>query len=794
LRNMENKLPFLRRVSKRFPLLTILVSGILLLVSVGAIFSAKFDTDVTRLIPENAEKTSLYFSLLEKFGGMEKAYIVLSSDRIMDHMQEIEDIAARVRALRIVKDVAWKISDETKAFLKDVYTRKAPLLLSPQEMQEFSQKLSPEGMQRELEKTKQRLSLPGNQEGLAMIDPLNLYEVFLPHLKFSDVSFDPGSGYFLTPDKKHLIMIVTPTGSPRDIAFSEQLVSSVEAVLAKYRSAGLTAELTGSHAITLHEASAMKREIVSNTLLSVVTVIIIFLVFFRSPKGLLYVMTPVVFAIVTTMGTALMIMGSLSEVTGAFAAMIVGLGIDLGIVLYVRYLINMEMYADPVERMDRSVEGVYRGVTTGVVTTALTFLPMVLSSFKGMRDLGLMTGIGMLVCWVFLFSLVSLSIKPSSGRFIEIGQLREIALYSHKRPFVIIMTALCSMLLALFFIPRIQVVGDITKLGTSDNKPRKVLEALKDNYIREQGTFITETSMEMEAALVRSVEIKEALAKDFENITAAGDILPPAIRQKQNLAALADIDTQKVIANFKKTASEKGFDVSGFHLFTEGLERMLRNRELLTQKDIGPIRDFLDRLLIYENDQWRIIVTGNLKQDRPQSVLSGYTFTGPLFIKQELLSILKKDTILISIVGLLLVNIVVYLDFRNLFHVMLCQAPVAISTICTLGIMGIAGISLNFMNAIVFVLLFGIGTDYTIYLLHRYLDDRDIGTTFMQTGKAVLVAGLSTIAGFGSIGFSSYKGLATMGQVAAIGASLCVILSLTLVPALLRLSEDRAKR
>ena len=75
---------------------------------------------------------------------------------------------------------------------------------------------------------------------------------------------------------------------------------------------------------------------------------LIFLVFFRSLKGLLYVMTPVVFAIITTMGIAILIIGSLSEVTGAFAGLIVGLGIDLGIVLYVRYLINLDIYANPI--------------------------------------------------------------------------------------------------------------------------------------------------------------------------------------------------------------------------------------------------------------------------------------------------------------------------------------------------------------------------------------------------------------------------------------------------------------
>ncbi len=794
MKTQGDKLPLVRVFAKKFPIITVLASAIAVLASVGVILGANFNADVTRLIPAHAPKTSLYFDLVEKTGGMDKAYIVFSSNRIMDHLKTIEEIGQEISSSPLVKNVSWKISGEAKAFLRDVYARKAPLLLSPAEMEEFTRKLSPEGIERELEKTRQRLSLPGTQEGLALIDPLNLYEVFLPHLKLSDVSFDTGSGYFLTPDKKNLIMILTPGGSPRDIAFSEKFIKSMESILEKHRAADLAAEITGSHAITLHEASAMKREIVMNTFNSLGSVMLIFFIFFRSLKGLLYVMFPVVTAMVMTLGVTLLFSNALSEVTGAFAGMLAGLSDDLGIVLYVRYLVTAEAGINPVERMDRTIKSVYRSITTGTLTTAVTFFLMVFSSFRGIRELGLLTGIGMLLCWLLLFTLASLTIKPSSGRFIEIRALRDIALYAYQKPLRIIFLFLFSTLALSFFIPRIQFLGDITKLGTDDNRPRQTFERLKDSYIKPEGVFITDKTMEMETALIKSVEIKEALAKDFEHITAAGDILPPRVRQEKNLSALAALDPQKVIHDFRRIAADKGFDIPSFRIFTEGLQTMLRNREMITLTDIAPIKEVLDRMLINEDDQWRIIVSGNLKKDVPLSALDGYIRTGPAFIKQELFSILKKDTALIGIIALIFVNIILFVDFRKVSLVLLCQAPVAVSILCTLGIMGMAGISLNFMNAIVFVLIFGIGTDYTVHLLHQYQAHKDIGTTFLQTGKAVLVAGLTTIAGIGSIGFSTYKGLATMGQVAAIGLTLAVLLSLTLIPALLRLNERRPLR
>jgi predicted RND superfamily exporter protein len=88
-------------------------------------------------------------------------------------------------------------------------------------------------------------------------------------------------------------MVLTPLKSPRDIAFSERLIRDLETILGKHTKAGLKAVITGSHAITLHEASVMKSEIVSNVVMSLLGVALIFLIFFRSLKGLLYVMLPV---------------------------------------------------------------------------------------------------------------------------------------------------------------------------------------------------------------------------------------------------------------------------------------------------------------------------------------------------------------------------------------------------------------------------------------------------------------------------------------------------------------------
>lgn len=789
---MRSHLPRIRSFTNRHPRATVAIAILVLLASIMVLTRARFDTDVTRLIPAHAEKTALYFDIASKTGDMEKAYLVFSGDGVKGHLRMIDAIGREVEALPSVRRVEWKITDEARTFLRDVFARKAPLLLLPKEMDEFLFRLSPAGMDRELGKTYRRLLLPGGQEALTRIDPLNLHEVFSPHLNMSDVSFDPLSGYFLAADGKKAVMIITPARPPRDVSFARDFVSAVESVVARYRIAGLDIRLTGSHAITLHEASAMKSEIIKNASASFAAVAVIFLLFFRSLSGLAYVMLPVLASIVATMGLAFAVTGALSEVTGAFAGLIVGLGIDVGIVLYARYLLNLEGCSDRTQCMDRSIAEVHRGITTGIVTTALIFFPMAFSSFRGLRELGILTGTGMILCWAFLLGVVSLVARPSGGRFVGIRFLGTLARVSAGRPVVVASTVLLLTALSLLFIPRIRVTGDLNELGTRNNPARSALQELQSSFIRDRNVIVTAAADDLQSALEKSLEIKASLSGRASGLTAAGDILPPTGRQQENLSLLERLDAPAILRDFDMTASRAGFRSGEFATFREGLRRMIENRALLTPEDLAPVQEALGRLLFRDGDRWQVVVTGAMDGTLPK--IQGYAYTGPSFVREELLGILRSDAILISAIGLILVTIVLYLDFRSLPDVIFCQIPVFLAVLWTLGIMGASGISLNFMNALVFIMLFGIGTDYTVHLLHRFRRDGDLEATMLQTGKAVFVSGLTTIAGFGSIGFSSYHGLATMGQVAAVGTSLCVILSLSLIPLLLGLYERTAHR
>ena len=125
---------------------------------------------------------------------------------------------------------------------------------------------------------------------------------------------------------------------------------------------------------------------------------------------------------------------------------------------------------------------------------------------------------------------------------------------------------------------------------------------------------------------------------------------------------------------------------------------------------------------------------------------------------------------------------------------LLVLSPLLLSAALTGAFMVVLGISFNFVNVIVLPLLFGIGVDCGIHLVHRSripvaAGEGLLGTT---TARAIYYSALTTVASFGTLSFSSHSGMASLGGVLVIGMTLTVVSNLVVLPALIALRNDFA--
>jgi hopanoid biosynthesis associated RND transporter like protein HpnN len=111
--------------------------------------------------------------------------------------------------------------------------------------------------------------------------------------------------------------------------------------------------------------------------------------------------------------------------------------------------------------------------------------------------------------------------------------------------------------------------------------------------------------------------------------------------------------------------------------------------------------------------------------------------------------------------------------------------PLLLSSLLTVAAMVLLDIPFNFANVIVIPLLLGIGVDSGIHLVHRASHDPDADLLDSTTARAVFYSALTTTVSFGTLAFSSHRGLATLGQTLAIGMVLTVLCNLIVLPSMI---------
>lgn len=135
------------------------------------------------------------------------------------------------------------------------------------------------------------------------------------------------------------------------------------------------------------------------------------------------------------------------------------------------------------------------------------------------------------------------------------------------------------------------------------------------------------------------------------------------------------------------------------------------------------------------------------------------------------------------------------LDFRRLRDVALALLPLTMGGVCMVGTMNVVGIDYNLANIMAIPLIVGIGVAYGVYVIHRAREDVPPRPrrVVASTGKAVLFSALTTMVSFGAMSTASHRGAAGLGLTLLLGIGFCLVMSIGVLPALLRLLPVRTR-
>jgi hypothetical protein len=504
-----------------------------------------------------------------------------------------------------------------------------------------------------------------------------------------------------------------------------------------------------------------------------------------------------------------------------------------------------------------------QGIVTGALTTAGAFLAMGLTDFKGIQEMGIISGGGLVLCLIPMLTMLPVLLMRGSQNVIDhkVGMAAEkreaIEHFWLDRPVWVIGVALALCVGAATQFHRIffdynllhmqskgltsviyekkllysgqsvlyaAIVADSLPQAHHFEEVVSNLPAVASVDGNDKGDAMFDTLTADQTAKLQTVRTIEGEISDLhfhkpDQGPVNLDSLATTLYSTMGYLALAadDVSTNRpelakdllslrtVISDFRvrmlngdRPVQERlrAYQIALFDDIRETF-RAIKNQDTsgpLRPSDLPPTlrTRFVGvsgkyRLLVFpKGDIWNHNVQGEfLSQLRTALKGDADRVTGTPVQLYEYTTLLKNSYQQAALYALGAIALMVFFHFRSVLCVVLSLLPVAIGSVWTLGLMGLVGIPFNPANIMTLPLVIGIGVTNGIHILNRVAEEHKASILSKSTGKAVLVSGLTALAGFGSLTLGRHQGIQSLGLVMSLGIAACMIAGLTFLPAIL---------
>ncbi len=823
--------------SRHHPGKVFLATAVLVFVAIWLGSRVRLDTDILALVPQGDRAVDAFKASLVDFGSADFIGIMVEAPEghTADEYQDFVDLfAEKISLVDGVRQVEYRLGGSTE--LLALFRKYALLFLPTERLPDLAEKLSDASIARQVADDRRLLESPGSTftEEIVLSDPLGLGPLLWGHLLKGQGVFriNPVDGYFLSQDGTAMLLLVKPGQPAQNLGFTRRLVEEVKAAeaaaLSEIGESGapdglseVTIEYAGTYIVALDDSELIKSDMKVTAVLSFVGVLGLYLIGYRRFGALIYSSAPLIVGQALTFAVAFLVLGRLNSASSGFVAMVMGLGTDFTIVMYARYVeerLSGLSLADASRRM--MGEGAL-GMFTGAITSAGTFYAMCVTEFRGLWELGFLIGTGILLSMIAILFLLPAMIQwnESRPRRVDVTRKLYIQSFGFERLIPIAARHRAATLLLLGFITagagvaawNIGFSEGISDLRSPNNKGLLAQEKMREKFggdLNFMMAIVDDTAADGVVERVREVVaaaepfVAEGILRGTDSIV---DYLPAPSRQRQVIDALragrdGEFDPDRVEATFRRALVSEGFHEDAFDAYLDEFRALLSRTEPigisdLQDHDLGAV---LDRYLVESGGGYRAAVylfleEGRWRSDAPPGLVEALqggdpriTVTGVNVVSARLRSIFARDAKLAIGLGLLLVSFLLWLDFRSMKLMLLANLQVLGGVVWMLGVMSLADVQLNFVNCFVATMILGVGVDYGIHLIHRMrFNGGVVDAGVIETGKAVAMASMTNIVGFGSLAMSNYPGLRSVGIISVVGSIACLVTALTLLPAVL---------
>lgn len=727
----------------------------------------------------------------------------------------IDSLVMRDSASHTIGDIFYKIDDDLMPDGIDYLTEHLPAYIDSSAYAHFDSLLTREHFTQQMQQNHDDLlsEIGGMFPELIQMDPMGMRSVLAKQMEplMSAGNYHTVDNHFFVPDSTVCIAFITPRFSSTNTGQGSALFRMLNDQIDQFSKSHPDVRISyhGTPASGFYNSTQIKKDL-TTTITGALILVLIFLLFcFRRWDTIPLLLLPVIFG--TLFGLAMMywIKGEFSLLALAIGGVVLGVALS-----YVLHVLTHQKYVNNVEKMLRDQ---VKPVWLGCITTIGSFAGLIFINTSLLQDFGLFAAFAILGTTMFSLTYLPLMLKEDKecreGKegFGFIDKINDYPL-DRKKPLLAAVILVAAVGIGAYLIGGTRFDADMHNLGYLDDMTEYSEQLLRDKtytgdktkYFASEGNTMEE-AIENFAILDHKLDSLQQLGL-VKSYTHTNQIFVLMRIQQERIDAWKAFWTPERLAKVRsliaQTAPQAELNPEAFDTFFEMATRDYEPDSLYATGLIPPgfqstlmeesyggeylcftsVRCQNDSVRSSESDYIRICDA--IASNPNLLVLDTYYYTTDTLLQ------MNDDFNVLQWLSMLFVLIVLLVSFHfNLKHTLLGFMPILLSWLIVLGAMVIFNVSFNLISIIISTFIFGIGVDYSIFVMN--------GLTSKDTSKlkyhktAIFLSAVVLITSVSSMLLAGHPAIRSVGFSTLVGLLSAVVLSYVLQPAIFRIIEKQ---
>lgn len=781
--------------------------------------SSKDENGNTKLAFSNLKIKDKTFLLFEGVNNVSTESIIKTCDDFIDSLN-CKNIKNNTTE-KLYDNIFYSLSDDLFPDVIDYFYNHFPSYIDTCLYSKLDTMLTYQHMSRQMEKNSKDLHSPlgSMYPELIQIDPIGIRELLLQQFKTLSSNSNGGykiiDGHFFVPDSTVCVSFITPSYSSTNTGQGAELFRTINGLIEKFNSISPDIKICyhGTPASGFYNASRIKSDLKSTITASLILVLIILVVCFRNYNTIPLLILPVAFGVVFGMAVMYFIKGEFSLLSLGIGAVVLGVAFS-----YVLHILTHYKYVSNPEKV---LTDQVRPISLGCITTIGSFMGLMFVRTELLRDFGLFASLSIIGTTIFSFIYLPQLLDQNKNKINKkaFSIIEKANNYPYDKNKVLVISSIVIILICTgyYIIGGTRFDANMHDLGYraditsySENLLRnKTYTGDKQKYFASSGKTMEEAISNFGVLDYKLDSLKkEGLVKDY---TRTNLLFIPQNIQKERINTWKNYWTSEKLQLVKKlideTASEAGIRPEAFNTFFNSVKAEYKP-DALYESDIIP-EGYLSTLMeqSYNGDYLCFTSvrcsndsTGNKQSDynkicntiasQPNLlVLDTYYYT------TDTLEQLNNDFNVLQWISMLFVFIVLLLNFRgNIRYTLVSFMPILLSWIIVLGTMVIFNKQFNLVNIIISTFIFGIGVDYSIFIMDGLLNNKQNLNLLKYHKTAIFFSFLILVITVSSMLFAKHPAIQSVGFCTLIGLVSSVLLSYIIQPAIFRMIKSKKQQ